>query len=328
MGVTIKDIAKAAGVSPSTVSRTINDHYSISEETKQRIRKVMDELGYDLGINKPMIKNVGVVFPKEDGDTYENPFYLEAIRGIGMVCNQRGYRMIIITGNDDYELRNSIKNSNADGYIFLYSNIDDQLINYMYNNHLLFVLIGKAANYVNETLCVDTDNIHAAYEAVNYLVYMGHKKIGYVGTDEKKIFSLDRKMGYIQAMNEHNLEIKETYIQSLSDKSTYAHKLIINQLKDENRPTAFVTCDDIHAMILERLIRDAGLKVPEDIEVVSVIGTKYSIVSRPTISSCELDFYDVGSIAMRMVTKLLKDELKNRYYHFDARYNSRSSTRK
>ena len=90
----------------------------------------------------------------------------------------------------------------------------------------------------------------------------------------------------------------------------------------------FVCPRDSLACALTNAAIDSGLKVPEDIEVVSVIGTKYSIVSRPTISSCELDFYDVGSIAMRMVTKLLKDELKNRYYHFDARYNSRSSTRK
>ena len=100
--------------------------------------------------------------------------------------------MTIITGADDKELRTSIRFTNADGYIFLYSDIEDKLINYMYEEHLLFVLLGKATTMVNETLCVDTDNIHAAYEAVNYLISMGHKKIGYIGTDERRVFSFDR----------------------------------------------------------------------------------------------------------------------------------------
>lgn len=307
MAVTIKDIAKAAGVSPSTVSRTINDHYSISEETKEKVRQVMDELGYNIGHSTEKIKTVGVVFPKSYTDAYENPFYLEAIRGIGVICNQRHYIMTIITGDDDKELRTSIRNTNADGYIFLYSDLDDKLINYMYEEQLLFVLLGKATTMVNETLCVDTDNVHAAYEAVNYLVSMGHKKIGYIGTDSKRVFSLDRKMGYMQAMNEHELEIKDSYIQILSCKTTYTHRNIVKLLRQEDHPTAYVVCDDIHAVMLERLVREAGLSVPKDISIISFNNTLFARLMNPPLTSFDINSKQLGIEAASQLIKHIEN---------------------
>ena len=100
MSITIKDIAKKAGVSPSTVSRTINNHYSISEETKEKVRKVMDELGYVYDKSHIKKHDVGVVFPRSRVDIYENPFYLEIIRGINYMCNKGRYSLHIITGAD------------------------------------------------------------------------------------------------------------------------------------------------------------------------------------------------------------------------------------
>lgn len=307
MSVTIKDVAKAAGVSASTVSRTISDHYSISEETKEKVRQVMDELGYNIKGSTEKIKTIGVVFPKSTVDAYENPFYLETIRGIGMVCNQRHYIMTIITGADDKELRTSIRFTNADGYIFLYSDIDDKLINYMYEEHLLFVLLGKATTMVNETLCVDTDNIHAAYEAVNYLISMGHKKIGYIGTDERRVFSFDRKNGYIQAMNENNLEIKDFYIQSLSSNTTYAHRNILKILKRNDRPTAYLVCDDIHAVMLERLVREAGLSVPKDISIVSFNNTLFARLMNPPLTSFDINSRQLGIEAASQLIKHIEN---------------------
>ena len=84
---------------------------------------------------------------------------------------------------------------------------------------------------------------------------------------------------------------------------------------------------DSLACAISKAALDMGLRVPEDVEVLSAIGTKYSVVSRPTISSCDLDMYEVGSIAMRMITKILKDELKEKNYAFNARFNSRASTK-
>ena len=307
MKVTIKDIAKAAGVSPSTVSRTLNNHYSISEETKAKIRTIMDEMGYVTNKAPENVKTIGVVFPKSESYTYENPFYLETLRGISLICNQRHYIMTIVTGDDDKELLASIRNTNADGYIFLYSDLDDKLINYMYDHFILFVLIGKATTLVNETLCVDTDNIHAAYEAVNYLVSMGHKNIAYLGIDEKRVFSIDRKTGYIQAMNEHQLDIKDNYILELSTKNTYIHKKIVQLLKMDDHPTAFITCDDIRGIMLERLVREAGLSVPNDISIVSFNNTLFARLMNPPLTSFDVNAKQLGVEAANQLIKHIEN---------------------
>lgn len=303
MAVTIKDVAKKAGVSASTVSRTISDHYSISEETKQKVRQVMDELGYTTNKMVEKIKSIGVVFPKSQHDAYENPFYLEAIRGIGFICNQRQYNMNIITGANDYELRSSIRNCNADGYIFLYSDLDDKMIDYIYEQNHLFVLIGKPTRMVNETLCVDTDNIQASIEAVNYLATLGHKKIAYIGTEDTKVFSYDRKIGYVQGMAQNDLPIPEDYIQTMSSSMSHDAQPILDLLKSDHRPTAFIVCDDIFAITLDRYIRQVGLKVPEDISIVSFNNSIFSRLMDPPLTSFDINSMQLGIEAANQLIK-------------------------
>ncbi len=303
MAVTIKDVAKRAGVSPSTVSRTINDHYSISEETKQRIRLIMDELGYTTNKSVEKVKSIGVVFPKSQQDAYENPFYLEAVRGIGFICNQRQYNMNIITGANDHELRTSIRNCNADGYIFLYSDLGDKMIDYIYEQNHLFVLIGKPTRMVNETLCVDTDNVQAAHEAVNYLATLGHKKIAYIGTEDKRVFSYDRKMGYLHGMEENELEIRDDYLLTMSSSLSYDPDVILDLIKSDHCPTAFVVCDDIFAITLDRLIKRSGKKVPDDISIISFNNSIFSRLMEPPLTSFDINSRQLGIEAANQLIK-------------------------
>lgn len=307
MSVTIKDIAKAAGVSPSTVSRTLSNHYSISEKTKEKIRKVMDELGYQANIQSSEIKSIGVVFPKSHIDAYENPFYMEAVRGISKICNQQNYIMNIITGSDEKELNKSIHNANADGYIFLYSNLDDHLINYMYEEKLKFVLIGKASKMINSTLYVDNDNIQAAYEACEYLIQLGHKKIGYIGTDNKRIYSLDRKLGYKQALENNNIPYHENYIINISSKAYYDSTPLLDLLSRNDHPTAFLVCDDTRAIILERAIRDVGLSIPEDISIISFNNSIFSRLMNPPLTSIDVNSKQLGIEAASQLIKHIEN---------------------
>lgn len=170
MAITIKDIAKRAGVSPSTVSRVCNNNPSISKETKDRVQKIMDELGYEPPSQEelpiPVIRNVGIVLPPSDRETYENSFYLKAIRGISQVCNQRHVATSIITGQDFEEILCSVKDlhqsDSIDGCILLYSLPNDTVVNYLCEQGLLYVVIGKAGDLAYQTVCIDNDNLQAS----------------------------------------------------------------------------------------------------------------------------------------------------------------------
>ena len=169
MSITIKDIAKKAGVSPSTVSRTINNHYSISEETKEKVRKVMDELGYVYDKSHIKKHDVGVVFPRFMVDVYENPFYLEIVRGISYMCNKGRYSLHIITGADTREMKTSMEIADCEGYIFLNTKIESSVTDYLRERMIPYIMIGKPPMNSITSVSVDTDNIQAGYEAVKYL---------------------------------------------------------------------------------------------------------------------------------------------------------------
>ena len=168
MAVTIKDVAALAGVSPSTVSRTCKDNPSISKETKEKVRRAMAELGYEPSIQSgntsyQNAKNIGIVLPPSGRETYENPFYLENIRGISQYCNSRQYMASVVTGQNNEEIldaiRGMIRSGVVDGFILLYSKQEDAIVDYLYNEGILYVLIGKAYQYANQTIYIDNDNL-------------------------------------------------------------------------------------------------------------------------------------------------------------------------
>ena len=188
MAVTIKDVAALAGVSPSTVSRTCKNNPSISTETKEKVRKAMIELGYEVNFSQ---QSCFSVFPHDRDypsgicrEVYENAFYLEAIRGISHYCNQRQYMSTVVTGQDEDEILKAIqsmsRSGKVDGFIVLYSRKDDPIIDYLFSEGLLYILIGKATQYTNQTLYIDNDNLLAGEDATEYLYQLGHRKIAYL----------------------------------------------------------------------------------------------------------------------------------------------------
>ena len=114
MAVTIKDVAALAGVSPSTVSRTCKNNPSISEETKERVRKAMIELGYEPNFQASNLasqnsRTIGIILPASAKEVYENSFYLEAVQGISHYCNGRQYMTTIVTGQDEAEILEAVR---------------------------------------------------------------------------------------------------------------------------------------------------------------------------------------------------------------------------
>lgn len=297
MNVTIKEVAKLAGVSPSTVSRTCSDHPSISAQTKERVRKAMQELGYEPGnssVSMPNNKTIGIVLPVSEDDTYENSFFLETMRGISLFCNQKQYFTTLITGATNEELlsaiRTMVKENHLDGIILLYSNEHDPILDYLYENGILFVQIGKASQYPGETICIDNDNILAAREAVNYLYALGHRKIGYVGTDLKRIFSADRKAGYMLALAENNVPFEENYYLDLREQTDDLRRF----LSGKDRPTAVLVSDDILAMALEKTALELHLRIPEDLSIISFNNSLFSKLSSPQLTSIDINSRQLG----------------------------------
>lgn len=303
MAVTLKDVALLAGVSTSTVSRTCKDHPSISEETKEKVRRAMAELGYDAGSLTPPSapqepKTIGIILPPSRKETYENTFYLEAARGISAFCNQKLYMTTLITGYDEEEIlaaiQSMVKNNQVECFIVMYSKLDDSITQYLYSEGLLYVLIGKANQYAHQTIHIDNDNLLAGQEATEYLIKKGHQRIGYIGKDPNILFSADRKSGYRLALMNHNLTINPAHCIDLSKQRKDYFNIIKEYLLQPNRPTAVVVSDDIIAFTLKFVCHELNIRIPDDLSIVGFNNSILAQMSTPSLTSIDINAFQLG----------------------------------
>lgn len=310
MAVTVKDVAALAGVSPSTVSRTCKNNPSISEETKERVRKAMAELGYEPNFQASNLasqnsRTIGIILPASAKEVYENSFYLEAIQGISHYCNGRQYMTTIVTGQDEAEILDAVRSMSrsgkVDGFIILYSKKDDPVIDYLFNEGLLYILIGKATQYTNQTIYIDNDNLLAGREAAEYLYQLGHRRIAYLGSDSSLMFSADRKAGYQLALASHQLPVRPEYCVEVKNVSENNEEAIRGLLMQKDRPTAILVSDDILAVSLERVCLENHLAIPEDLSIISFNNSLFARLTSPQLTSIDIGAGQLGSEAASQI---------------------------
>lgn len=310
MAVTIKDVAALAGVSPSTVSRTCKNNPSISEETKERVRKAMAELGYEPNFQASNLasqnsRTIGIILPASAKEVYENSFYLEAIQGISHYCNGRQYMTTIVTGQDEAEILDAVRSMSrsgkVDGFIVLYSRKDDPVIDFLFNEGLLYILIGKATQYTNQTIYIDNDNLLAGQEAAEYLYQLGHRRIAYLGSDSSLMFSADRKAGYQLALTTHQIPVRPEYCVEVKNVSANNEDVIRELLLQEERPTAILVSDDILAVSLERVCLENHLSIPEDLSIISFNNSLFARLTSPQLTSIDIGSGQLGSEAASQI---------------------------
>lgn len=310
MAVTIKDVAALAGVSPSTVSRTCKNNPSISEETKERVRKAMAKLGYEPNFQASNLasqnsRTIGIILPASAKEVYENSFYLEAIQGISHYCNGRQYMTTIVTGQDEAEILDAVRSMSrsgkVDGFIILYSKKEDPVIDYLFNEGLLYILIGKATQYTNQTIYIDNDNLLAGREAAEYLYQLGHRRIAYLGSDSSLMFSADRKAGYQLALASHQLPVRPEYCVEVKNVSENNEEAIRGLLMQKDRPTAILVSDDILAVSLERVCLENHLAIPEDLSIISFNNSLFARLTSPQLTSIDIGAGQLGSEAASQI---------------------------
>ena len=214
------------------------------------------------------------------------------IWGIGQFCNQRRYVNTVITGEDDAEVLDAIQsmvaNTQADGFILLYSKKDCPVAAYLRSEGLLHVIVGKAAQSANQTIYIDNDNALAGEEATDYLFEMGHRRIAYFGVSNAMLFSAERKRGYQMSLLKHGITPREgdcVEIDTLNDSYEPALKALLTA---PDRPTAVLVSDDILAVVLEQFCSKLGLRI------VSFNNSLFSRITNPPLTTVDVNPYQLG----------------------------------
>lgn len=312
--VTIKDVAKRAGVSPSTVSRVISGSTRISPATTARIKQIMEELGYHPNMMAKSLvsrttNTLGMILPRPAEELFLNLFYSEFIRGISSYASRAGYDLLMTSGATEREeveaITRMVKGRRVDGIILLSSRRNDPVLSFLHDDPFPFVLIGRSTEF-EDVITVDTNNVQAAYEATRHLIAQGHERIGFVSGPPHLVISQDRMEGYQQALREAGLIMKQEWIVEgeFLQESGYRAMSMIMSLPEP--PTALVVIDDVVAIGVLRGLTEIGFKVPDDISLVSFNNVAMSQLTTPPLTTVDIGIYQLGYTASQALISAIQ----------------------
>jgi len=312
VAVTLVQLAKAAGVSVSTVSRALsNGKYPLKTETRQSILKLAEEMGYKPNLVARSLQSsrshlVGVIV-----DRMQSPFAAATVEGIQDGLRHAGYSTSIAYSNRDQAIAadaiHTFYSHQVDGIIILNSwlhTFNDPILT-LQDRPFVFInrLFGNSAHN-----CVGPGDRQGARLATQHLVDLGHRRIGYINGMENWIEAQNRLAGYHDVLTEHGLPVDETLIRhgNWGVDSGYEAARELLTLKD--RPTAIFAANDIMAMGAIYAIQKAGLEVPTDIAVVGYDDRDFAAWMRPALTTVRMPSYEMGQAAARLLLQQIKKE--------------------
>ena len=325
--VTIYEVAKASGVSLATVSRVINNQGNVTEATKKRVEDTIKRLGYKpSGLAQALATNrsttVGVVIPSANYVYISN-----MLNGITEVCKEKGYNLsLFVTSHskeDAARVLEKVITSHVDGAIVFDDELEEEDIQKLNSYSVPAIVINNRIED-EKSGCVIFGYEHNLKEVV-----LSHIK-NY--PDKMPVFVHVHNCGRLLARCEKQFVkvCKEAGVEheilNVDDSYTRTYADFLEYFKEHKSGYFIAYRDSISAAIINAAT-DSGLNVPEDVEVVSLIGTKYSTITRPTLSTFYIDMQEVGRRSMYMLSDLAKGDLENKTYKFESTYTKRDSTK-
>ncbi|MDD3223283.1 MAG: LacI family DNA-binding transcriptional regulator [Clostridium sp.] len=318
MAASIKDVAREAGVSIATVSRVLNEVDVVNEETKKKVIESIKKLDYRPNIVARSLKTqrtrtIGIVVPD-----ISNQFYPEIVRGAEDVSNIYNYNVILCNTDLDHEKEveyiKVLREKMVDGVIYMSNYLGEDILNLLKNLKLPTVLIGIKSEQ-SDFPSVTIDNEKAAYDATTYLIKKGNKKVAFVGGNpEFEIACELRFSGYKKALEDNGLKYDKKIVQFGGLKAADGRdgmKVIIENTKID----AAFCCSDEIAMGVINTLRDNGIDVPKQVDVVGFDNIYSASIYYPKITTVEQPMYDMGSVGMRMLIKLINKKSVDREHY-------------
>ncbi len=325
MSITIRDIAKTAGVSPSTVSKVINDHPKIPASTKERIRQIMKDLNY---YPNQIAKNfaqqssytLGVVLPIEKAYAFTNPHIYEILGGIEQVASDNGYLVTLIKSSSGLDFKKSLEQlifqKRLDGLIINASLITQTLINKLNTLNYPFIVIGQPVD-CTDVSWIDLDNLSSGEIAAKHLLDRGYKKIAFLGYNHILDSITSRRLsGYKKALLDNHLPIKEDYISLITHENRDVYSITHKLLALENPPDSLICSSSEFAFSAIKAIKETGLSIPNDIGIISFDRHPLSLYTDPVLSVVDLDVFEMGSLtAITLLNKIKNPATPIQYTH-------------
>lgn len=315
---TVKDVARRAGVSPSTVSRVISDNPRISQATRERVLKEMEALQYRpnaiaRSLARSKTKILGIVMPTREENIFLNPFFPEALRGIVMAASVAGYDVLLSTNLKTREeldvIKDFIGSGKVDGIILLSAREDDPNIRYLMKRDFPFSVIGSDSGlHVNH---VDNDNVEAARELTRHLLDTGRERICFVSGPLDLTVTRDRLLGYRQALAEAGITPKDSQIFTGDFNEETGVKIAEMIYSSKEKPDAVVATDDVIAYGLFGAMRGLGCRIPQDFAIGSFNNSILARYTDARLTSIDIRAFELGQRCAAQLKAAIEEGLRD-----------------
>lgn len=271
MRVTIKDIAKAAGLSYSSVSRALNGLKGVSEETREEVKRIAEEMDYypnavAQGLVRQRTGTIGLILPD-----ITNPFYPELVRGVEEKASSLGFNTFFCNTNYDLKKEESyIRNlleKRVDGIILAPSTSDSLYLEQRSSLPVPCIYLGNAPINTRHSFVI-TDNYRGGLLAAETLIARGYRSIGFISGNQNRSITDGRYQGFIDAMAEHKLETEKRFIIQETWRFETGYSKISEMIGSGAYPEAVIAGNDFIALGVIQGAREAGLRIPEDIALI------------------------------------------------------------
>lgn len=330
MVTTIKDIAQAAGVSVATVSRVLNRKEGMSVKTRERVLKTASLLNYHTNLRaRGLVKKgadiIEIIIPRTSEFAFSNPYYSEILKGIAKKARESGkYLLFSFSAQESYATL--YQHGLSAGIIVLANRTDDHWIEEARKMKIPMVLIPgyPDGKYLPS---VDWDNIDGAFKAVNYLVEVGHRRIGFLTGLPNSKYSIERLQGYRRVLEKSHIDFREELIIEMNFTQDGGYEGMKRLLSISELPTAVLVINDYSAVGALRAVKQAGYRVPEDFSIVSFGDTILASMTDPALTTVREPYQELGYEATTMLIRLINGRrLAKRHVVFPVELIVRKST--
>ncbi|MFI1772953.1 LacI family DNA-binding transcriptional regulator [Thalassobellus citreus] len=332
--ITLKKLAEILNLSISTVSRALNDHPDISEDTKEKVKKLAHSMHYvpnlfAKGFRKHRTNIIGVIVPN-----ITHYFTTTIVRGILEEASKRGYRVIISESNNDVtkqtEMLDTMIQFGVDGILASLTKMTKDIDKILPTlNTVPFILFDKVSTKIPCTQITINDE-EAAFNAVEHLINIGKKRIAIIKEREFSYNSEKRYAGYLRALKEHHIEVDEKIIISVDDISLQQGKRMTNLLLSfKKRPDAIFTITDSAAIGVIKTLNKFDIKIPEDIAVVGFSNNINSTIIEPKLTTIDQPGETIGKTSVKYLIEEIEsvtDSVSNKMIEIKGNLIIRDST--
>lgn len=309
--VTIKDISKACGVSPATVSKALNGYDDISEETIRLVKQTARELNYTPNAAARLLKtsishNIGVLFVDETMSGLTHEYFSYILNSVKEEAERNGYDITFISqtlGKRKMSFLQHCLYRNCDGVVIASVNFDSPAVHELISSKVPVITIDYAFDNISSVL---SDNVEGAYELTSYLLDKGHRRIAFIHGEQTSVTS-KRLVGFNKALRERGISIPPEYlVQGRYHDADSVRKATARLLDLAVPPTAIMFPDDISFLGGQAELTSRGLRIPEDISVCGYDGINLAGLLQPPLTTWHQDADSIGKESVRKLIESIE----------------------